>query len=88
MKLFEEAIKQYPLTIHTGEVMPDHVHFMIQAPATIAPAQIAKIVKGCSQASIKKLIPTFIGWSKGYYISSVGGNSIEAVEKYIKNQKS
>ena len=68
--------------------MPDHVHFMIQAPATIATAQIAKIVKGCSQAIIKKLIPTFIGWSKGYYISSVGGNSLDAVEKDIKNQKS
>ena len=79
---------QIGVTIEKMEVMPDHVHFMIQAPATIAPAQIAKIVKGCSQASIKKLIPTFIGWSKGYYISSVGGNSIEAVEKYIKNQKS
>jgi len=85
--LFTEAIKHYPLTIHTGEIMPDHVHFMVQAPATIAPAQIAKIIKGCSQASIKKLLPSFTGWSKGYYISSVGGSSIEAVERYIKNQK-
>lgn len=62
--VFAESIKHYPLTIHIGEIMPDHVHFMIQAPATMSPAQIAKVIKGCSQASIKKILPTFSGWSK------------------------
>ena len=87
VSLVEKAISNYPLTIHAGEVMPDHVHFMVQSPATIAPAQIAKIIKGCSQASIRKLLPSFTGWGKGYYISSVGGSSLEAVERYIRTQK-
>lgn len=87
VNLFEEAISKYPITIHAGEVMPDHVHFMVQAPATMAPAQIAKIIKGCSSAMIGKTLPQWSGWSKGYYISSVGGSSIEAVEHYIRTQK-
>jgi len=88
VELFTESIRHYPLNILVGEIMPDHVHFMIQAPTTMSPAQIAKVIKGCSQANIKKVLSSFSGWSKGYYISSVGGNSLEAVEHYIKNQKS
>jgi putative transposase len=85
--LFAEAISKHPLTIHVGEVMPDHIHLMIQAPATYSPAEIAKTIKGCSSRMIKQISPDFKGWSTGYYISTTGGTAIDAVEHYIKSQK-
>jgi putative transposase len=87
MDLFKQAIEKYPLQIHEGEVMPDHIHLLIQAPATHSPAQIAKLIKGCSSRIIKQLNPSFSGWSVGYYISTVGGSSIDAVKHYIRTQK-
>jgi putative transposase len=85
--LFKQAIAKYPLQIHVGEIMPDHIHLMIQAPATLSPANIAKIVKGCSSRLIKQIVPTFSGWSTGYYISTTGGTAIDVVKAYIENQK-
>lgn len=40
--LLKQAVKKYPIEIHVGECMPDHIHLLIQAPATFSPAYIAK----------------------------------------------
>jgi len=85
--VFRKAIKNHPLQIHVGEIMPDHIHLLIQSPATLSPAKIAQIIKGCSSKAIKQLLPTFSGWSTGYYISTTGGAAAEVVEAYIRSQK-
>lgn len=38
VELFKLAISNYPLYIAVGECMPNHVHLMIQAPASYAPS--------------------------------------------------
>lgn len=86
--LFKQAIAKYPITIHEGEIGErNHVHILIQSDVTMSPAQIARVIKGCSQAMIRKILPDWSGWSRSYYISTVGDNSLDAVEKYIKNQE-
>ncbi|MDR1701850.1 MAG: IS200/IS605 family transposase [Sporomusaceae bacterium] len=85
--LFKKAIEKYPITILEGEIGErDHVHLLIQSDATMSPAQIARVIKGCSQNMIRKILPEWSGWSRSYYISTVGGNSLAMVEQYIKNQ--
>jgi putative transposase len=54
VETLRQAISYHPLYIHEAEVMPDHIHLMLQAPATQSPAQIAKLVKGCSSNSLNK----------------------------------
>lgn len=39
------------------EIMPDHVHFFINAPTTEAPSQIAKWVKGRASHYLRKEFP-------------------------------
>ena len=86
--LFKRAIEKYPITILEGEIGEnDHVHLMIQTDTTVSPAQIAKIVKGCSQVLIRKEIPEWSGWSRSYYISSVSNNNLDTVTAYIRGQK-
>ena len=85
--VIKNAIAHHPITIQEGEIGEnDHIHLLVQAPATLSPAEIARIIKGCSQSAIRKIIPSWSGWSRSYYISSVGGNSLEAVQAYINNQ--
>jgi len=38
LDLFRLALKKYPITIHIGEIMPDHIYPLIQAPSIFASA--------------------------------------------------
>ncbi|SMC55477.1 IS200/IS605 family transposase [Sporomusa malonica] len=88
LDLFKQAVSKYPLTIHVGEVMPDHIHLLIQAPTTFSPAYIAKIIKGCSSRAIGKIRKdNWNGWSTGYFVTSTGGVATDTVKAYIENQK-
>lgn len=87
LDLFRLALKKHAVTIHVGEIMPDHCHLLVQTPATYSPAYIAKLIKGCSSRLIsKQLKDGWSGWSVGYFISTTGGAAVEAVKAYIENQ--
>lgn len=67
LKLFKQAVEKYPITIHVGEIMPDHIHMLVQAPATFSPSYIAKLLKGCSSRAIGKVRKeSWSGWSQGF----------------------
>lgn len=78
------------------EVMPDHVHLFIQAPHTVAPADIVHTLKSTSAIAVFYAHPKLKGqkfwgtglWSRGTYYGSVGCISQESIIKYIQNQKS
>ena len=56
LDLFKLAVEKYPITIHVGEIMPDHIYLLIQAPSTFSPSYIAKLIKGCSSRAIGKVV--------------------------------
>lgn len=74
------------------EVMPDHVHLLLEIPPQHSPHSVVKRVKGTSSRVLrsefpwlKSRIPTL--WTNSYFVSTVGGAPLEAVEAYIQNQK-
>lgn len=94
--LFQIA-KDYGLTIIAHEVMPDHVHVLVEAPTKYSPAQIVGYFKGISSRMLRQDFPNQIKrciwkegtlWARGYYIASVADNvTTEVVKEYINNQK-
>jgi putative transposase len=76
------------------EVMPDHVHIFLSAPPKVAPAVIAKVLKGASARTLftrhpelkKKLWGGHL-WNPSYYVGTAGDVSKETVRKYIELQK-
>ena len=64
----------------------DHLHILLQAPPTIAPAKIVQKIKAVSSLEIKTIMPTWLSWKRGYYLSTVSDNSVENVKRYIQNQ--
>lgn len=64
----------------------DHIHFLVQAPPTLSPANIVKTIKEKSSKKIKLYKNEWKGWARGYFISSVSINSLEAVKHYIGGQ--
>ena len=96
-QILKEIAFDYRINIIAMEVMPDHVHMLIEAPPKYAPAKLAQIFKGISSRRMRQefldVIKRYIWkdgtlWAIGYYVGSVSDNATtEIVREYIKNQK-
>ena len=75
------------------EVMPDHVHILIEAAPKWSVSQIIKFIKGRSSFYLRKEFPilkkivTTKLWTSSFFVLSVGGSNEDAVKRYIENQK-
>jgi putative transposase len=67
----------------------DHIHMLLGAPPTFAPAKIAQLVKGGSSAWIHDEFPELaeFGWQDGYGAFTVSKSAIPDVSRYIANQR-
>ena len=91
-ELIGEVAADHEMTLHTVEVMPDHVHLFVEADPTLSVAEIVNRFKGRSSrvlrqefASLRSRLPTL--WSRSYYAGSVGAVSEAVVRRYIEAQK-
>lgn len=91
-ELILEKQTDYKYKILEMEIMPDHVHLLLDVnPRFGIHNQICKI-KGFTSFTLrsefpklKTRIPTL--WTRSAFISTVGSVSLEVVKKYIENQK-
>jgi putative transposase len=97
LQILREIARDYRFFIIAMEVMPDHIHMLIEAPPKYAPSRIVQIFKSISARRLRQEFPQRIQryiwkehvvWAVGYYIGSVGnGATTELVREYIENQK-
>ena len=90
--LFHEIADTYGFSIPDMEVMPDHVHLIIDCNPRFGVMDCVNRLKGISSRRLreqfphlKTRLPTL--WTRSAFISSVGSVSLAAVQKYIENQK-
>lgn len=74
------------------EIMPDHVHCLIQIDPDFPISSTLNILKGKSShdmiehfPELKKRLPTL--WTRSKFIASVGSVSLKTVKEYLENQK-
>jgi putative transposase len=74
------------------EVMPDHVHVLIECDPQFGIHRVVKRMKGRSShdlrqksAWLKSRLPTI--WTNSDFVATVGSVSLDTVKKYIENQK-
>ena len=74
------------------EVMPAHVHLLVECDPQFGIAKLIRYMKGRSSRYLrqefpwlKSRLPTL--WTNSYFISTVGGVPISVVKQYIENQK-
>ncbi len=66
--------------IEAMEVMPDHVHILINAPPQLAPSHLAGRLKGASARAVGAQ------WTRSSFIATTGGAQLETIKRYIENQ--
>lgn len=74
------------------EIMPDHVHLLIEVNPQFGVHRAIKAIKGRSSRllrqefpDLKRKLPTL--WTNSYFVSTVGGAPLAIVKQYIENQK-
>jgi putative transposase len=70
----------------------DHVHLLVKSKAALAPADIAKNLKGASSRFVNHAVLgqdriRSLYWQDGYGVVSVSRGAVRSVQQYIKNQK-
>ena len=88
-----KTAKRHGITIHTLEVMPEHVHMLVTLPHSMTDSRALMLLKGGSAYTFFKnhphsrlRLPRGHLWSSGGCAVTVGYNDINTVEQYINNQ--
>src|SRR3954449_11710316 len=74
------------------EVMPDHVHLLVEVDPQLGIHRFVKLAKGRSSRLLRQEFPWLRSrlptlWTNSYFVSSVGGSPLAVVKQYIENQK-
>ena len=74
------------------ELMPDHVHLLIEVDPQFGIHKAVKQMKGNSShilreefPELRTKLPTL--WTNSYFVSTVGGAPLEVIKQYIESQK-
>lgn len=75
------------------EVMPDHVHLLVECNPQFGIHALTKRIKGRSSFILRKEFPKLKSrlptlWTNSYFVATVGRSSLSIVKRYIENQKS
>lgn len=91
-EILHDVVSETTGEILEVEVMPDHVHVLVEIDPQYGIAKLVRNMKGRSSrllrqefSWLKSRIPTL--WTNSYFVSTVGGAPISIVKQYIENQK-
>jgi putative transposase len=74
------------------EIMPDHVHMLIEVDPQFGVHRAVKAIKGRTSRilrqefkALRSRLPTL--WTNSYFVATVGGAPLEIIKQYIESQK-
>lgn len=74
------------------EVMPDHVHLLVEVDPQFGVHKLVRKIKGRSSRLLRdefrwlrSRLPTL--WTNSYFIATVGGAPLAVIKQYIEQQK-
>src|SRR5882724_3689793 len=90
--LIQEAVERWEQEFVQVEVMPDHVHLLVGCDPQFGIHRLVKYLKGSTShqlrlefPELKQKLPSL--WTNSYFVSTVGGVTLETVKRYVENQK-
>ena len=91
-ELFLEKQEAYDYSVMAMEIMPDHIHLLLDVDPRIGIVSIVGKIKGYTSHIIRKEFPWMKKrlpslWTRGKFIASVGSVTLAVVQRYIDSQK-
>ena len=91
-EIAREVAEELSFEIIEMEVMPDHVHMLLEVDPQLGIHRAVKRLKGRTSHDLRgefpwlrKRLPSL--WTSSYFVSTVGGAPLSAVKQYIESQK-
>jgi putative transposase len=91
-ELIQETCVEISADIIEMEIMPDHVHLLIEVDPQYGIHKAVKLIKGKSSRILRQEFPELRSrlptlWTNSYFVSTVGGAPLAIIKQYIENQK-
>ena len=87
-----EVCQEHQFEILSMEVVPDHVHLLVECDPQFGIHKLVRLLKGRSSRLLRqefpileRKLPTL--WTNSYFVSTVGGAPLAVIKQYIENQK-
>ncbi len=79
-------------TIIEMEIMPDHVHLLVECDPQFGINRLVRSIKGQSSRVLRQEFPSLKTrlpclWTNSYFVATVGGAPLAVIKQYIENQK-
>ncbi len=91
-ELILEKQLEYGYEVLDMEIMPEHVHLLLDINPKKGVFTVVNHIKGYTSHELRKEFPALKSrlptlWTQSKFISSVGAVTLEVVNKYIEDQK-
>ena len=91
-ELIKQTCEQLNVEIYEMEIMPDHVHLLMEVDPQYGIHKAVKQIKGYSSKVLRAEFPWLKSrlpslWTNSYFVSTVGGAPLAVIKQYIENQK-
>ena len=91
-ELIKEICEELQSELIELEIMPDHVHLLIEVDPQLGVHKVIKTIKGKTSRLLRKefkelttKLPTL--WTNSYFISTAGSAPLAIIQQYIQSQK-
>ena len=91
-ELIKDIAVKYQAEIIELEIMPDHVHLLVEVDPQYGIHRLIRQIKGQTSRILRQeypwlrsRIPTL--WTNSYFVSTVGGAPLAQIKQYIEQQK-
>jgi putative transposase len=90
--VIRQTAKKYRAEIIALEIMPDHVHVLVEVDPQFGIHRLVKNLKGVSSHTLRQEFRTLQSrlltlWKNRYFVSTVGGAPLAVIKQYVENQK-
>jgi putative transposase len=90
--IIREVCQERNAIVEQLEVMPDHVHLLVNVDPQFGIHRLMKLIKGRSSRLLRQEYPHLTTrmptlWTNSYYVSTTGGAPLAYVKPYIEGQK-
>lgn len=87
-----EVVEEKGAWLVALEVMPDHVHLLVEVDPQFGVHKLVKAVKGRTSRVLREEFPTLRSrlptlWTNSYFVATTGGAPLAAVKRYVEQQK-
>jgi putative transposase len=91
-QIIREVCKEHQAEVLSLEIMPDHVHLLVEVDPQFGIHRLVKLIKGRSSRYLRlefRALTTRMPslWTNSYFVSTVGGAPLSVIKQYIENQK-